>query len=78
MLQPWGLSRGCGGRGGQNWTWGVNRSPENMGKEARVMERRPDGPGEAKQKSAKGGMGREMAGGGGSEGSFNAGRLNQE
>ena len=49
-----------------------------MGKEARVMERRPDGPGEAKQKSAKGGMGQEMAGGGGSEGSFNAGRVNQE
>lgn len=56
MPQPWGLSRGCGG-GGQDWTEGVSRSARSMGRKARVTERRPDGPGEAKQKPAAGGIG---------------------
>ena len=49
-----------------------------MGRKARVTERRPDGPGEAKQKPAAGGIGAGNGGGGGSEGSFNAGSVNQE
>jgi len=59
-----GASQGAvGGEKVKTGQRGVNRSPKNIGKEAGVTERRPDGPGEAKQKPAEGGMGQEMAGG---------------
>ena len=57
MCYSHGASQGAvGGEKVKTGQRGVNRSPKNIGKEAGVTERRPDGPGEAKQKPAEGGM----------------------